>query len=340
MSNVGSSLAPVYDADSGYCTYNEGWCHINYTHMKTSMTEADIDFIRIGAKKYRIAAQGFDIKRINCIQQNVVASANTTNINASFQSAPSLLLFKDTDNDLFSHTYVGSIAMSAIQAETPVWKDVNNTSNKNYTTPFANPVTDGALTNVKVSMQGVVQPQLIDQATNFTLMHGGDIEWLTAGKTASHSWTNDNPAWFSPNIGQSALQLGNNEFDDSMNFITNTVEMYENCATGVPHCFANPPTMCLLRVPPVCDLLGPISMIFEVQIEYWCDIEWVPGRYIQTLNNSNAAPAAIALNRRFYLANKRHLVNLTDDIPTREAPPQDGGPAAKKLRTVPVSVAL
>lgn len=314
LQNTGRSVVPVYDHAAGYDTYSEGWAIIRYTDLKAAMSFNDYDMINLTAKKYRVKSQGFNIMRINCVQQNVAVSAATATINASFQSAPSVIVFKDTDNDLYEHTFEQTEVMAG--GSRPAWKTITPGINKEYNVCYDNSIAAATLKEVKFAFPNVVTPTVVDMAQNFTLMHHGELEWLSAGDKYSHHWENPNKDWFSPNLAADNLGLETTPFTNDVLLIGNTVEMNENSACGVPFGQAAVPEMVLIRAPPIRDSLGVISMLFEIMIEYYVEIEWVTGRYWNTVNVGQAAPTPILTERRFYPTNRRHLRHPISDVMT------------------------
>lgn len=335
ITNSGNSMVPKMAVENvSYDCYYEGWCHLNYTSTRASMNQGEVDALMLSAKKYRVKAQGYDIKRINCIQQNVTVQNATTTINSSYQSAPSIMLFKDADDDLYERTFNANVVMTDTQFNLPVWRDPAAVSNDTYSTPFAATAAHGALTEVKTVFPNMMT--VVDNPSNFSLMHGGDVEFLTAGKTHSHTWVNPNAEWHSPNMRSEDAGAGESPFITEVDIISNTVEITHNAATGVMHPNAVP-QMHLLRVPPVHDLLGPIVMLFELLVEYWVEIEWMEGRYFGSLNHGTADLfGKVFVARKWYQVNLRKLDNTVRNVPslhsnnTRDELQKGKGPAKKR----------
>lgn len=309
------SAVPAYVQTGGFDTYSEGWYHIDYTRLHAGMCQADRDVIKLCAKKYRICDQGFRIKRINCIQQNVAVSAATATINASFQSAPSVMVFKDTDNDVYQATYRQGLTM-AVDSDC-VWADTSAGPNSSYTETYASTIANGALQEVKISRPNGLGAGVVDQPRNFSLMHGGDIEWISPGDDKySHHWENKSNQWFSPNLAESNLGLGQNQYQQTTGIVNTSVQMFENAATGIPDPHVDIPEMILIRAPPVRDSLGLINMVFELMIEYYTTIEWMSGRYLNHYDTNSAPSNTIVDTKRWYNTNRRHLVNPISNLPT------------------------
>lgn len=313
MTNNNASTTPIFDATNTFDTYSQGWAHVDYTRMEASMTVADRDTLRISAAKYRVKEQGFRIKKCNLIQQTVTTNAIATNITNSFVQVPTIMIFKDTHHDLFEATYPANAVMSA--TSDPVWSQTASKSNTNMTVPFAPTFTNGELIYVKTSLPNNAPTG--DQTSNFDILWGGDIELLGTGEQFSYTWHNDKKVWFSTSQVATAAAPGTSEaFSDTMFMIDNTVQMYNEASTNVPDEDVTPPLMHLLRVPPLRDTLGPISIGVELWIEYFCSIEWIPGRYIQTLNTGAVAPTALVSTRRYYPVNKRSLRVINSSLDT------------------------
>lgn len=281
MTNNNASTTPLFEQTGGFDTYAQGWAHVDYTRMESSMTVADRDTLRISAAKYRIKEQGFRIKKCNLIQQTVTTNAVTTNITNSFVQVPTIMIFKDTHHDLFEATYQVDTVMSA--TSDPIWSQTTSKSNTSMTVPFAPSFANGELIYTKISLPNNAPTG--DQTSNFDILWGGDIELLGTGEQFSYTWHNNKKVWFTPNMIATAAAPGtSNTFTDTMYLIDNTVQMYNEASTNLPDEDVTPPLMHLLRVPPLRDTLGAISIGVELWIEYFCTIEWIPGRYVQTLN--------------------------------------------------------
>lgn len=309
------SAAPSFSNTGGFDVYQEGWYHIDYTRLHASISQADRDIIKLSAKKYRVVNQGFKIKRINCIQQQIPVGTSTTAINASFQSAPSVIVFKDTDNDIFQATYLQSKTLAA--GSECIWADDAAGPNDDYTTPYSATLVGGSLKEVKISRPNGVATGLADRASNFSLLHGGDCEWISPGEDKyHHHWENKSGNWHSPSIAAGNAALGENAYQLVTGMVDNTVQMVENTACGVPEPNVDIPQMLLIRAPPVRDALGLISMVFELMIEYYSTIEWVQGRYLGTFNHGVAIPTTIVNQKRWYNLNRRGILSPIADIPT------------------------
>lgn len=304
MTNNNASTTPLFEQTGGFDTYSQGWAHIDYTRLASSMTVADRDTLRISAAKYRVKEQGFRIKKCNLIQQTVVTNTLTTNITNSFVQVPTIMVFKDTHHDLYEATYDVDTVMAT--TSDPIWAQTTKKSNTDMTMPFAPTFTNGELIYTKISLPNTAPTN--DQTSNFDILWGGDISLLGTGEQYGYTWNNDKKVWFTPNMLATTAAPGTrNEFVDTMSLIDNTVQMYNEASTNLPDEDVSPPLMHLLRVPPLRDTLGPISIGVELWIEYFCIIEWIPGRYVQTLNVGSAAPATLIGTRRYYPVNKRTL---------------------------------
>lgn len=313
------SAVPTFDHAGGFDTYAEGWYHIDYTRLHASISQADRDIIKLSAKKYRVAEQGFKIKRINCIQQQIPVGTSTTAINASFQSAPSVIIFKDTDNDIYQATYLQTKAL-AVGSEC-IWADDAVGPNAGYTVPYSGTLAGGSLKEVKIARPNGVATAVVDQPNNFSLMHGGDCEWISPGEDKySHHWVNKSGNWHSPSIAAGNSGIAENAFQLTTGMVDNTVQMVENTACGLPEPYEDIPQMVLIRAPPVRDSLGLISMVFELMIEYTSTIEWMQGRYLGTFNHGVAVPTTVINMKRWYNLNRRTILSPIADIVTVKKP--------------------
>lgn len=331
ISNAGQSITPTFNNAGTFSAYNEGWALLDYTRLDASMSSVDKDTIRLAAKKYRIIDQGFHLKRINCLQQSVNPSTSTTQVNSTYTSTPSVMMFKDVDQDLYESVFNSGEVMS--DTSQPAWKAGDAIPNARYSVPFASTLKIGALAPVKIVMKGNAPNS--DSPSNFTLMKGGDIEWLSAGDTHTHSWTNPHSTWFSPSIAPIGENIGRGApFGTSVDLIDNTIEMFSDASDCVPEGKAIPPTIVLMRVPPIRDTLGPITLLFELIVEYWCTIEWVVGRYLTTINPTTTTEDPLTSTRRYLLADKRNLRNVVSDLYTVAERRLQTGVPAKRARVV------
>lgn len=328
--NNNASTVPVYDSTNE--SWKQGWAWIPYTDFGTSMTTQDRTELLTTAKCYRVKEMGFTIKRISCVQQQAKNNTSTTEINNSFVSAPVVMLFKDTNHEIYHGTYDESASIT-IGTTSPICIQ-NPTTNDSYRTPFAATLPDGSLRLTQYTQQA---PYVYSSgsgyptANTFDLMWGGDIDLLQTGGTTSYTWKNDRQRWFSPNIsGSSAPPGGQVEFTTSLGMIPSVYLMYSDMTTGIPDIDVTPPMMHLIRCPPVVDALGPITVVVELWIEYHCTIEYMPGRYLYN-RTADVGAQFSTVNAVAYPTNNRMIAVPSTSYYGRESE-KESGPSAKRAK--------
>lgn len=336
VTNNNTSSNPVYVSTGSFGTYAEGWCHINYTDLRTSMTPANIDTIMLGAAKYRVKSQGFTIQRLNAMQMQVNNNASTTTVSTSFVQAPVALLHVDSGNEIYEKTFRNSLALSPDAPPIgmdPVAYSNDATSSGNQPQPYMNPFPPltgtalagtGLLQEVKISNPSVVVGQ--DTPTGFTLMNGGNVQMLATGEQFSHTWHNTTKRWISPALSQSNAAPGApTDLQINANIIRDTVRMMNNLASNIPEEETSFPTQHLIRVPPIANTLGNIIVHMELWITYHIEIEWVSGRYWYSRGTATTnIPLFPSIDLRPYQINKRAFIVQNGLIETRkgqEEPP-------------------
>lgn len=341
-----SSVEDVIDVAGGEGpAYRQGWHWIPYTTNKLHLTQGNIDELILMAKRYRVKKQGFTIKRLQAMQQQVSASNSTTSVSNSFVQQPGAMLFKDHEHEVFQRV-VSDDAAIPIPPIVPIWQrdgganplaDVtcNTFGSAVFGKPFAGftVANDGSSGTLPLSMYIMPKGSSTGGQT-FTnqvdWMNGGDIEWLSAGASYSYMWENPIATWQTPNYQTSDVSVGS-----SGTFPHDTVTLAENVATLTTQDLWNPPMMHLIRVPPLSDALGNIAVHMELIVEYTMEIEIEPKRYqysYKTTGLGSAVAGSIItegiaagpMNTR--AINTQYSDQASGELPGREAP------AAKKCK--------
>lgn len=322
--NNNASTVPVYDTTNH--SWKQGWAWIPYTDLGASMTTQDKSELLLTSKCYRIKEMGFTIKRISCVQQQAKNNASTTEINNSFVSAPVVMLFKDTNHEIYHGVYDESASIT-IGTTSPIGIQ-NPTTNLGYTTPFAATLPEGSLRLTQYTQRTQYSSAT---ANTFDLMWGGDIDLLQTGGQHSYTWKNNKQRWFSPNARYGSATPGAEvEFGNTLGMIPSVYSMYTDMTTGIPDIDVTPPMMHLIRCPPVVDALGPITVVVELWIEYHCTIEYMPGRYLANRVSDSSDQFSIA-SAIAYPTNNRMIAVPTTTYYGREAE-QQSGPSAKRAK--------
>lgn len=326
--NNNASTVPVYDATN--LSWKQGWAWIPYTDPNISMTPQDLTELYTSAKCYRIKEMGFTIKRISCVQQQAKVGAGTTDVTNSFVSAPVVMLFKDTNHEIYHGTYDESASIT-IGTTSPIVLQ-EPTTNNGYQTPFAATLADGSLRLTQYTLRaGFATGAGYPTANTFDLMWGGDIDLLQTGANYSHTWKNDHERWFSPNRPTGAMNPGDEaEFLTTMGAIPSPYQTVMSIANGIPDLDITPPMMHLIRCPPVLDSLGPITVVVELWVEYHCTIEYMPGRYMQN-RTANAGAQFNTANAVPFPTNNRMIFHAASNYYSLAAD-QDGVPTAKRSK--------
>lgn len=272
--------------------YNEGWYHIPFTSTWASTTQADRDLLALG-KRVRVVEQGFHIKRLQPIQQQISAPTSVTSISNSFVSAPCAMLYKDNEHELFEGVVKAGGA-------TQIWRLLPSTAgsfpNVNFTQPFPVDYVTGELAIVDIApTPHATTGTAVPVTTNFDIMNGGNVTFLPASDSYSYTWKNPVKWW------QNGTDVLVATGGDSVvaNFLpTDTTLNRSNMATGIQQNLTAPPVLHLIRVPPLRDTLGNIIISMELIIEYYMVVEMELSRMLVShridANGASVLPAAVA----------------------------------------------
>lgn len=289
ITNNNKSSNPTVTFDTDASIYQQGWAHIPFTKLRAAMTQADLDTIASEARKYRIVSQGFRIVKFNVMQQQASFSTSTTQTNNSFVQAPCALIYVDDGYELFEQTF--GEHPTGLKFNTPIWgqnADGSNPigSNSQSATPadfvkifagFSNPPngTSGSLITVQFQLPSSVQMSI----NNFDVMNGGKVEMLQTGQEFEYTWHNPVNQWINPNTGVLLTAPS-----VTINMIKDTTPLNAQYATGIIENVWKSPVMHLIRMPPLQDALGNITISAEIWIEYHIEIEIETGRFLQSRN--------------------------------------------------------
>lgn len=303
--------------------FKKGWLYIPYEKLNAAMTQGDRDALLINSTKYRVVEQGFSIKKIQVMQQNVTATAAaTTTVRNSFVQAPHIFVHKDSDDLLYEHTFVDY--GTGVNDTAPVWRSIapNNDMKSMYgtfdialdpTTPT--PVATLQEVSFYLPINAGANPNPIDP-DGFEIERGPECIMLNSGDKYSYSWQNNNPnTWHSSN----GIQAGGSEVNIQLQIINNTVDLYSQAATDVGINIRDKPKMHLIRVPPLYDAIGPMYLNIELIIEYHLTIEYQPasGYLFSRFANTTGALLGLYIDsavddaRAFLPLNRRAVVQGT-----------------------------
>lgn len=323
--NKSSTPSVSYDTDDAVTVYQQGWAHIPFTKINAAMTGQDRDTITAQARKYRIVSQGFRIVKFNAMQQSASFSTSTTQTNNSFVQAPAALIYIDDGHELYELTY--GEAPTGVARQIPIWGNSGEDGNPivpNSSTAgvglgdmakiyagFSNPTdgTSGLLIPVQHQLYSSSQMNI----NNFDVQNGGKVHLLQSGQEFEYTWHNPVTQWISPNYGVTLSQPS-----VTINLIKDTTTLNANYGTGVIENVWKPPVMHLIRMPPLQDALGNITLSAEIWIEYTCVVEIETGRFLFSRNialNSLGQSLTQALP---YPVSEREIFSQTNDPSVEE----------------------
>lgn len=310
-----------------------GWYWLPYTQTAAAMTLADQDTLSFIAKEYAVLEQGFTIKRINCIQQTINSNASTTAITNTFVSAPVVMMYKDTDHEMFEQTYSATIGPPSA-ATLPIWKAGGFDPNTSWTKPFDThaagelPLTKQTFSSASIST-GYTPYQL-------QLMWGGDIEMLGSGEQYHYTWKPPHLKWILPNLRSIVPGTGTTPSLTS-DIATEFASLFIEMGVGFPSHVIDPPVMHLLRVPPLHDTLGSILIEFELWVEYYLKLAYKPGRFLSGKNAANPG-ASLVTNVLPYPGNYRKNYAASTNMPLlADAPGKAKGKSTYGARPSPIA---
>lgn len=352
VTNNNASTAPEFNGTAGQETWRQGWFHLPYTNIHMAMTARDIETMLVSGRKWRVLHQGFKIKRIQCIQQQVNTNGATAQISSSFVQAPTILIYKDDKHELFQFT------APTTQLDTapfvPIWSSTNFASNiqpplpnqrgrrifSTYTS--AADGTSGTLYEVKFGIPNSSGYTTgTEGAYQFDLMNGGNVTTLSTGDTytASHGISTQwiscaEPAvnFASPTPRFNAIHTV--AYEDTTNLVPNIASAEQNAGgqlTGTVVNEYSPAPMHLIRVPPVANTLGNIILNYELWVEYTMTIEVMCGRFLWQRNPGATTISDPSITLNYFPQSTRNLMlSSTPNIVPQVAGQE--GPAEKRSR--------
>lgn len=305
IDNNNASSAPtaraVASGVAGDIIYSQGYYHVPWTFVGSSTTFVEQQILKT-SKRYRLNAAGFKIIKAQAIIQKASVNAGTVSISNSFVQAPYLVMFKDSQHELFENTYLQTLVGPAPYL--PIWQTtIPNSALGNYQTSYA----AGALNLVGFCQSG---GQNGGGATNgfFDLLNGGDLTMIGSGQNYDYSWKAPVANWLCPNSIHGA---GNIDFAAAPSMVNYFGQLNENVATEVSQLYEGP-CMHLVRVPPLFDTLGAIVVGWELLVEYWADWEYEYGRYWANNSWTQSAQFAWYTNRRTINQNFNDTTGVVD----------------------------
>lgn len=271
-----------------YAVYDQGYVNIPYSNPNMTITTTDWDQILISARKMRYVNMGYSIKRISPCQQQVAVQASTTAITNSFTQAPVIMMVFDNDHSLAS---ISTITTENPPAQRQTIFRQPGIANVGFALSFAG----GQLPPIQTLIP--INTSYTSIAANFDILIGGDFKLMSGGEQHSHMWEAGNGRWFTPTINQTANpnSVVNLQAQEILTQLVGGLE--QNLATEVTFNMLNPPPMHLLRVPPLFNSGGPITLNIELWIEYTCTIELDSGRYLESRNPDSASGGIFARRR-------------------------------------------
>lgn len=291
------------------------------------LTQSDRDTITSQARKYRIVSQGFKIVKFNAMQQSASFSTSTTQTNNSFVQAPAALVYIDDGHELFELTY--GEAPTGVARSIPIWGNVSESGNPivpNSTQAggglgdmgkiyagFTNPTdgTSGLLIPVQHQLVSNAQMNLF----NFDVQNGGKVQLLQSGQEFEYTWHNPVSQWINPNYGVTLSQPS-----ITINLIKDSTTLQANYATGIIENVWHPPVMHLIKMPPLQDALGNITISAELWIEYTCVIEIETGRFLYTKATGLNSMLPTITQSLPYPVSERQIFSQTNDPSLEEEP--------------------
>lgn len=317
LPNVPTTIGVIQYPSANYAAFDQGYVHIPFASTAMAMDAADWDEIQIGASRLRIVDCGFEIARITCSQQTVVAAAATTSVTNQFTQAPTLMLVKDDDHVLSgmatidNPAIVGPSNCSSVMTKPGI-------ANKAFVHSFMN----GNLPKV-TWLQACGAGTVFDPEISLDLLKGGHVHLLSTSDTYSYNWTDpDENRWLSP------FQIGNSDtlIDETarnLNFYPGlaggsfTAAILQNVATDVNRNLISVPVNHFIRVPPLYTQLSAVVVTMELWIEYKMTVEWVPGRYLTTRALTGGDGSALAGNMIPFAEHRRMMLSFAPgNVPT------------------------
>lgn len=302
--------------------YREGWHYIPYSDLRCAMTQAEIDAVMFQAKRYRVVNIGYVVKSFQPIQTQVSTGTGTTSITSNYVTAPKAMLFRDTENEMFELTFVeltGTLAFNSpiMIAGASCNRDPAGTTpfSKTYAgfTAQANS-SSGTLPTVQFQLQiNDTTGQAQGVVDNFGLENGGDIELISANREWSYKWENPVAYWATP------FRTDTNPTNVPALWNPLTVPIQQNAATQVAQNVWHQPQLHLIRVPPLANELGGVTINIELIVEYFVEIEWEEGKYLFSRVSSNLSSAigvvfSTSTNTRFmpYPVSRREITEAVE----------------------------
>lgn len=299
-----------------YAVFDQGWANLPFTNPNMALNQTDIDKIVMEAAKIRVAGCGYRIVRIAASQQECGTAGATTSITNNFTQVPSVMKFEDIGHDLVESTCLNTQVSGA---DASAFQNILNLPGiaNSVTGGVAPPIVSFPITFIQGLLPGVsfVLPlpsyggattttPTAPQSYNFELLNGGGISLLSSGSHDAYHWTNENPRWFSLMTmykdSKTTAPLNDMTLVAVPNFgLTNVVtSIMQNLATEVNHNHTHIPSMHLLRIPPLFNDAGPITLNMELWVEYSFEIDVIGGKFIQsrqvTLSEAGFPPLTVA----------------------------------------------
>lgn len=293
--------------------YEQGWYHIPYTNTAASMTSADVDATIGVCKNWEVIEQGFKIKRISVSQLGATTRPDGTLLQSSFVNNPQVMVWRDTDHDLFEWCCA---ANHIDNTGLPIWRVAggpNSVGGINFLRPFLPSALLSGEGNSTLREVAFDPPNIGNNAPlgGFDILNGGNVDMIGTGGSYEYTWKPTVRRLFG-HKPTSPYNLGiPGPPSDTTYMWQNAVEVND---VHMQYLDLHSPVMHCIRVPPAWDNFGPLLLNVELIIEYHISIAFTRGRYLYSLVNAGlVVPAAPVLgqalqNRVPYPQNTRRLV--------------------------------
>lgn len=264
-----------------------------------AVNQAEQDAMQANMARFRIVSCGFRILRISASQVECATAGSTTSITNNFSQVPTLMLFKDVDNDMCEFTTIAAAASALPAARTPIIARPGvanqggslNDPIQSFPSSFA----VGLLPQVDF-LYVLAPASPAPSVHDIELLNGGHIEFLNSGAHYAYEWVNPDKTRWLTNFVQGTAAAGAPSDGTTIRpswAVDVTSNLVQNVATEVTRNLTMIPTMHLLRAPPLFNDAGPITLNFEVWIEYHYSVEVIEGRYLNGRNTISALTTTI-----------------------------------------------
>lgn len=313
INSYGTSSAETVMTRGNFRVFEQGWYHIPYTNPAATMTSADVDSTMGVCKNWEIIEQGFKIKRINVSQMAATTRPDGTLLQSSFVNNPQVMVWRDTDHDLFEDCFAG---VNIDATSTPIWKlagGPNTSGGINFLRPFLpSALLSGEGNSTLREVAFGMQTQGAAPIGAFDILNGGNVDLVGTGGGYEYTWK--------PTVRRLFTKNPTDLVNGIPGPMGDTTYMWKNAAAyEVKYPDLHTPMLHCIKVPPSWDNFGPILLNVELIIEYHFTIAFTRGRYMYSLVRNLAPPdpqnlGQVILDRNNWPQNVRRLVVDADTV--------------------------